>query len=70
MLVRRLMARSMTSVRPRTEHAISVQMGQPAACMIDNKGFSWAAVAARIMEQALWGGRVGPPNPCGRPACG
>ena len=37
MTVVRLMKRSMTSARASTEQAISGQIGQPAACMMENK---------------------------------
>jgi hypothetical protein len=35
--MRRLKNRSITTAKANTEHASSGQMGQPAACMIENK---------------------------------
>jgi hypothetical protein len=44
-----LMNRSMMMETAKTEHAMSGQMGQPAACMMDNKMELSAGCATAIM---------------------
>jgi hypothetical protein len=46
----RLMKRSITRARPTTEHAIRGQIGQPAACMMENK----SELQAKTGGWAMW----------------
>jgi hypothetical protein len=59
--VLRLMKRSMTSAKARMEHATRGQMGQPAACMMENKGtFSAQRIASAADYRVLGGCRINP----------
>jgi hypothetical protein len=51
--VRRFTNRSMMMDRASTEHTISGQIGQPAACMMDSKVVLSAGCATAIMACAL-----------------
>ena len=47
--VLRLIKRSMTSAMARMEQAISGQIGQPAACMMENNGWSFTQIGGSVI---------------------
>jgi hypothetical protein len=66
------MKRSTMKASASTEHRISGQIGQPAACMIESKDFSGCrpGVAGAVETGAVGGARMIIHHRRARPACG